>query len=273
MKYYLVLLGLLLPMFPIAAQAFASDSTGDMLVLGIDDQAVIRGDDLGPVRFKDKMFASNCSYHEVLAILQADARKKGGNMMRITLLKKPDALSTCYRITAEVYNVADPRIYEREIQWSASRQLTAADFKGSPDNALATSQNSVVTYSGFGLESNRVTLFKTPKFFISCYFDCTKSWIKPEYRNDPDILKHEQTRFNITQLYARKLQQALIDEHMNVFDLNRANGVYQRLFDEYKIYQKLYDNETLQGRNKAKQQEWDEKTAAEIAALPPLEAA
>ncbi len=249
------------------AQNSNSGNGKDMPVLDIDDPSIIEGTSLGTVKFREKIFSSNCSYNEVIANLKAEALEKGGNLMRITMHKKPDILSTCHRIVAEVYKVADPHVFEKKFSWSATRKLTAADFKGVPDKEEA-EITAAATYCGITFETNRVTLYKNPKFFVSCVFDCYQSWMKSEYKDNKEVLEHEQTHFDLGEVYTRKLLQALQNEGMTMFDLEKkSTEIYQRIFDEYKKRQEQYDNETVHGTIKEKQTEWNKKVAAELAAL------
>src|SRR5690349_19213237 len=83
------------------------------------------------------------------------------------------------------------------IDWSASRKLTWADFKGKPDPA---STNAALTHSSITLSSEYSN--KQIKYMVSCKFNKLLSWgrVKNDY-----ILKHEQGHFDIAEAHARLL--------------------------------------------------------------------
>lgn len=58
---------------------------------------------LGTIQIDDSGFSTKCSYAEVIADAQNQARAMGGNIIYISKHKVPDFWSTCHRITAEVY--------------------------------------------------------------------------------------------------------------------------------------------------------------------------
>jgi predicted secreted Zn-dependent protease len=146
------------------------------------------------------------------------------------------------------------------IAWHASRKLTWADFKGTPDahstNAALTSSNIHVDF-GYNEEGFQYT--------IQCNFDKHRSWVR--IRNS-DVLVHEQGHFDIAELYARKLNKALKAYRFNAktaaHDLNQ---LYEGLMKEHRQLQTQYDQETDHSRNKPRQEEWLKKIAADLKSL------
>jgi predicted secreted Zn-dependent protease len=141
---------------------------------------------------------------------------------------------------------------EEFIKWSAERKLTWNDFKGEPqtgtDVAALTS-----TYLGieYHFENKKVN------YQISCRFSRNRSWVahKSDY-----ILRHEQGHFDITELFARKLNKAvseLIKE--NQTKQKELASVYEKLMKEKSAMQEKYDTETDNSRNTVKQEEWLKK--------------
>src|SRR6266567_3162991 len=86
---------------------------------------------------------------------------------------------------------------EELIDWSATNRLTWNDYKGRPDSE---SGAAATTTSYLGIEYN----FKnnTVTYKIVCRFSKNKSW--GLYKTD-HILGHEQGHFDITEIFARKL--------------------------------------------------------------------
>lgn len=248
------------------AQETTSVLYNGIIVSGLEDTMQIQGVDLGEVKFKDRILTLNCSYPEVINRLVKQAKANGANLIKITMHRYPDIWSSCHRMKAEAYKVADPDRYERQIDWSPDRKLKTSDFKGKPDDIYS---NSVValTNSGFGVETNRVTFFKSPKYFVYCRFFCYDSWMKLAGRDDPKVLQHEQTHFDLCEVYARKLLQALEAAHLAVTSLDRLNDIYHKIYDSYLIRQKQYDLETRHGVDFAEQERWNGVIAGELKEL------
>lgn len=146
------------------------------------------------------------------------------------------------------------------IDWSASRKLTWADFKGSPPPRAA---NAALTNSSIGFDmgygSNGFT------YAISCRFDPEKSWGR--VKTDP-ILKHEQAHFDITEIHARKLYQAFKNYTFNEKTVEAdVNRIYDQILKEHQDMQHLYDAETEHSINTREQSRWLAKIAAELKAL------
>ena len=53
---------------------------------------------VGKSSIGDSGFSTNCNYEVVLQKAKEEARKAGGNAIKITEHKKPDILSSCHRI-------------------------------------------------------------------------------------------------------------------------------------------------------------------------------
>jgi hypothetical protein len=62
---------------------------------------------LGTLKIGDAGMTMQCNYAQVLEKARVEARKFGGNIVKITDHKLPDFMSTCHRITADVLR-ADP---------------------------------------------------------------------------------------------------------------------------------------------------------------------
>lgn len=64
---------------------------------------------LGSVKIGEGGFTSTkkCSYYTLIEIAKGEARKVGGNAIKITRHRFPDRASTCHRITAEILRIKD----------------------------------------------------------------------------------------------------------------------------------------------------------------------
>ncbi|GIV30421.1 MAG: hypothetical protein KatS3mg028_1487 [Bacteroidia bacterium] len=150
------------------------------------------------------------------------------------------------------------------IVWSKGYKLTWEDFKGRPKSS---STAGAITNSGisanYTYENGKIT------FRIIAKFNRKKSWVKP---NDKILstLEHEQLHFDITELYVRKLKKKLSETKFKS-NPEKIKKQFYRIYDEINkelnYYQDLYDKETTNPRDEAKQEEWKEKVARELEEL------
>lgn len=138
------------------------------------------------------------------------------------------------------------------IPWLTDSRLTWEDFLCAPRrNSDAVASTSTALGIAYQIKDGR--------FFyqVSCKFSKNKSWglIKTPY-----ILAHEQGHFDITEIFARKLYQALKGYHLNRTTFNTdVNTIYETVVEAKEAFQAAYDRETDHSRNKRKQEEWLER--------------
>ena len=71
------------------------------------------------------------------------------------------------------------------------------------------------------------------------------------------ILAHEQGHFDITEIFARKLHEALQGYQFNKRTFKKDIGqIYQGIVKEKEDFQKKYDGETDHSRNRKMQYDW-----------------
>jgi hypothetical protein len=138
---------------------------------------------------------------------------------------------------------------EELLNWSATRKLTWADYKSSPEpdsDAAA----STTTYLGISYDiSNKSFSYK-----IESRFSKTRSWglHKTAY-----ILSHEQGHFDIAEIFARKLNKKMsaykFDRRTYEKDLDK---IYDDVTKEKTAFQNRYDRETNHSINKTEQTKW-----------------
>lgn len=146
----------------------------------------------------------------------------------------------------------DPVAAKDLIPWNRERKLTWDDFMQDPvrgtDAVASTSTSLGLSYQ---MKNGALT------WDITCYFQKRKSWglMKTDY-----ILQHEQGHFDITELYARQLNKALLDYRFDKRtykqDLNRIYADVVRAKEEF---QQLYDGQTDHSRKKGIQRMWSER--------------
>ena len=89
---------------------------------------------------------------------------------------------------------------------------------------------------------------------VTCNFSKLKSWglMRTEY-----ILAHEQGHFDITEVYARKLHEALANYTFNKRSFKKdITDIYNRIVQEKEDCQERYDSESDHSRNRKLQLEW-----------------
>jgi hypothetical protein len=156
------------------------------------------------------------------------------------------------------------------IYWSKNRPLTSQDFQGVvPSSKFKTNEVANVC-SEISSEGSSLNKYTTPEYTILVYFLKRESWKKPDFSLSE--LNHEQTHFNISELYGRKIRaliQKLNDQGIN--DLGIYEKEIQDLYNEKKKTDAFYDSETRNGRVLLKQKEWDEKITKELETLKEFE--
>ncbi|MCL6275247.1 hypothetical protein M3P19_14595 [Muricauda sp. 2012CJ35-5] len=79
-------------------QSLAYDE--EVVVFDIDEDIPEEFEQIGVLKARDTGFSVKCNYEIVLDKAKLEARKAGGNAIKITMHKKPDFWSTCHRIDA-----------------------------------------------------------------------------------------------------------------------------------------------------------------------------
>lgn len=146
------------------------------------------------------------------------------------------------------------------IQWNVTRRLNWTDFKADPPKNAA---NAALTSSSILMKfrSNGESLF----YEISCNFDQATSWGR--VKND-HILSHEQGHFDIAEIHARKLNQALKAYNFRYTSLSKdVNAIYQNVMDDLQQMQVEYDKQTDYSRNVVLQKNWLVKIENNLVAL------
>lgn len=216
---------------------------------------------LGEIRAKDVGITVNCSYEVVLDSVCANAKRLGANLVRITRHAGPDLWSTCHRITANAYRLADITPYEREIKWHKNRRLRIVDFKAD------TTRRPFLAATASRYATQYYLNTKARKAYVSAYawFNTTQSYFKRSTQ-DEITLAHEQGHFDLTEVYVRRLRKELQQKtfSMQSFDTEFFEMVAE-MGAELIARQDEYDHDIY--ANNEKQSAWLARIAAELAAL------
>ena len=152
---------------------------------------------------------------------------------------------------------------EEMIPWRNHRKLSWDDFHSTPQK-LGDAVASTSTSLGVSYQVKNAELVYT----ITCNFSRKKSWgsLKTDY-----ILAHEQAHFDITELHARKLYEALYYYAFNAATFKKdIAAIYEEVVASKEAMQTAYDKETDHSRKRGAQYEWLEKIDQLLAETEPF---
>ncbi|WP_281765469.1 DUF922 domain-containing protein [Neptunitalea lumnitzerae] len=166
-------------------------------------------------------------------------------------------------------------VFSQEIEndtillWQLDRPLEWIDFQGKEKiEPNVTHKSDAVTSVKFlfiSMSNSEGIIYPYPV----CYFLKNISWT---ISNSTSLLNHEQTHFNISELYARKIRKEFLEL------LKKENIIqedYEKISNKYikEVYERhiLYDEETVHGRIQEAQNEWDKKIRKELEELKEFE--
>jgi hypothetical protein len=149
------------------------------------------------------------------------------------------------------------------ITWSAERPLTWADFQGKP---LPADQLAALTAANIDVQVGcKDYVFSSE---VKAVFIPQESWARDKNKATPELLRHEQLHFDITELHARMLRQKIsilkLDcEHLNPAFKNLSNAA----FSAWKREEFNYDRETNHGLSTTKQAFWETQVKQRLTLL------
>lgn len=151
-----------------------------------------------------------------------------------------------------------------KMQWNENRQLTWNDFQGEPNRGddFVASTNSGISFSfSYQTRNGKMTM----DYEVLCNFYPELSWYKPDLVT-PYILKHEQTHFDISELFARKLRKAMAETTFSNNPKEEVNALYEVIEKARQAMQNKYDEESEHSKNKTAELQWREFVAQELQA-------
>ncbi len=143
------------------------------------------------------------------------------------------------------------------LEWNAQKSLQWSDFKGdagslenwAASSSTGMSQSYGVDSRGF-LDKNDVV--------VKAYFYPQFSWVK-DGKKSPRLLSHEQTHFDITEVYVRKLAKLIKETEFTQNSLQEIKALYSEIEKERVATQDRFDLETRHSLNQVKELEWQSK--------------
>ncbi len=160
--------------------------------------------------------------------------------------------------------IAPSHLEPEKIEWSQNNKLTWADFKGKPEEAafFVASTNSGLHFSyTYNTNNNKITAASS----VSCIFFPDKSWYKPGKVNDK-ILEHEQTHFDISELFARKLRKKLANFRFTKNIKTEMEKLYKGNEIERQAMQAKFDKESDHSKIAKSEKQWETFVALQLKA-------
>lgn len=237
-----------------------------VVVFNEDELLETNARELGIIEIKDAGLSLNCDYKAALQLAKVEARRIGANCIKIYEHRLPSALgSSCQRIKAKAYRLADISLFEKEIIWQAARMLTRGDFKGS----LSNRPFAAATSSGIRYVYNKQLFAGRGTLHIETYFDCIASYFKDSV-HVAETLEHEQGHFDIAEIYARLLAKAFKEKVHSLKELQQKHeSIYMQIMHELLVEQDKYDSEIYTDRKK--QIRWSLKIHQDLERLQEFE--
>lgn len=150
------------------------------------------------------------------------------------------------------------------VHWRPGYTLKWEDFQGTADTA---SDYKALSNLDLGFNLSYCESFFS--YRVVCSFDKKRSWF---HVKDSTLLMHEQGHFDIAEIFARKLRRLFTNYEFNFATVqNDFNEMYNRVMDERREMDELYDKETDFSRNKKLQLSWNEKIKTELKELSPYQ--
>lgn len=143
-----------------------------------------------------------------------------------------------------------------KIVWQKDRPLGWNDFRGRAVKAgdYVASTNSGISFSYSVRSSNGVLDFN---YIVNAYFYPERSWYRPDLVDDY-ILGHEQTHFDISELFARKLRKELGQIKPSAKIKKEVEALYADIQQMRTKMQLRFDQETDHSKIREEEYRWRE---------------
>ena len=167
--------------------------------------------------------------------------------------------------------VQDDMARQGAFAWASNRPLRWDDFQGTPPRTGEA--GALTSYSIFYGVRCTGTVFE---FLTVAGFLPKSSWVKPFVLNGPRAesdraLRHEQTHFDISEVYTRRIRKSFIDLYEPCRRAETLDPLAQQMLRQEKAAQDQYDNETRHGLATTQQKAWEQRVAADLQSLAKYE--
>ena len=147
------------------------------------------------------------------------------------------------------------------VEWG--ERITSADFEASATkNDTAAANISVSILLGYSYGGDGMLTFK-----VAAVMDKKESWIKDEFKDNDEVLAHEQGHFDIAHIYARRLEASLKGKRYRRADVSILHEIYDTFLERMHELQKRYDAETRGGMDARAQETWRKFIEKEVFAI------
>ena len=145
--------------------------------------------------------------------------------------------------------------------WDKGRKLNWEDFKGPVKNWDV----AAASYCGISVKTLKTKFWNgKSKYLAYAEFDCDSSFYNPK-RINKNVLSHEQLHFDISELYARKINQVFAKK--GFIQGEEASKIYDSINLIYSKRQSVYEKETEFGTIIDKQEIWNQRIFQELKEL------
>lgn len=154
----------------------------------------------------------------------------------------------------------DTKVDNNTILWEKNYKLSWKDFTGkTPSDAFF-----------IAVTTSEIEITRTKNnYHVDAVMVKNESWVNKEEileETSQQILGHEKLHFDITKLFAIKLQNTL--DSLKVIEKVEDRKIYDLAIDDaffnYSEFQRIYDNETSHGMKKEEQLKWEKKIWEEL---------
>lgn len=210
---------------------------------------------------------SSPTYEEFLGKMLGDAMIYFDKWMTLNNGKNPALVRGVRLVIENDYQApkADTVFYH------PSKPLRYSDFKAEPKSGrYAAMVFTSISYEGNSrVDNNLLEVIVKLKVYVVK----SMSWMRPESRT-PQVLKHEQTHFDIARISAERFKKKLDKLELTVSD-HDSQIQYQFLesYREMNHLQKAYDRDTRHGLNPEEQRRWEEMVKNELEGGPAVKPA
>lgn len=156
-----------------------------------------------------------------------------------------------------------PQDDSEKIVWNENQKLTWKDFRGEPVNGVgfvASTRTGINFGYSFIIEEQEVKV----EYSVESFFIPNKSWFIPE-KVSQNVLNHEQTHFDISELHARILRKRMSSPKFSKNVKTEIEIIYIQVEAERKAMQKEFDAETDHSRNIEQEKLWEKQIAKQLA--------
>jgi hypothetical protein len=248
---------------PRQAYAARSPHGGMVAILQVDDPVPKNAEKITERYFTGGSHDGDCSYYQLVLNAERSAQSMGADVLKIIARDNHSQQNPCDGIEVAFYRSDDPRKPEQSFKWNAAHPLTWDDFRG-PMRREAGDITAAETSCGIAIETNLVTDRGAAKVYVFNTFDKQQSWVRDGYER-PEVLKHEQTHWDICEVYTRKMQARFDAVQITGANLQQQVGrIYDEVSNEYLARQEQYEQETEHGTIPGEQQRWSSMIAREL---------